>query len=143
MSGVDEVLSRDLGNLIQKARDRADRDGNAGRMLTLDELIEAITPAVNNRIASASESKRQYGVQIVWADPVVAGAAKPGEVYEPKWMAFESIDQADRFAELYEPRINGLPEFGGVADVNRAERWAVEQYGEWTTPAAAIEERAK
>lgn len=30
----------------------------------------------------------QYGVQIAWIDPVQAGAIRPGEVYEPRWLTF-------------------------------------------------------
>lgn len=68
--------------------------------------------------------KRQYGVQIVWADPVKAGAIKPGEPYVPKWLTFDTVEQADSFAARYR--------FDRAVDgVNQATRWALEHYGPW------------
>lgn len=80
-----------------------------------------------------SDRKCQYGVQIVWADPVAAGATKADEPYDPKWMSFEDIEAADRFADHFKHRLKSDPIFGGVKEINRAERWAVEQYGPWVT----------
>lgn len=75
--------------------------------------------------------KRQYGVQLVWDDPVKAGAVKPGEDYTPKWDHFDSVAQADKFANIFIPSI-GLDDYtGGIKAVNRAVRWAVEDYTEW------------
>jgi hypothetical protein len=79
------------------------------------------------------QRKTQYGVQIVWADPVAAGAVLRGEedTYEAKWHEFDSIEAADRFADYYVHSVGGDPLFGGVKEINRATRWALEEYGEW------------
>lgn len=71
-------------------------------------------------------AQTQYGVQIVWSDPVDAGAVKPGERYSPRWQHFTSREQADAFASIYLTQLDN-----GVAAVNRAERWAVVEYGPW------------
>lgn len=89
--------------------------------------------------------KRQYGVQIVWNDPVKAGVREPEA--EPRWLVFDTVEQADAFASLYKSTVGekasaaGLPYEGpdkndlwmdtDVAKVNRAQRWAVEVYDEW------------
>lgn len=87
--------------------------------------------------------KRQYGVQVVWADPKKAGA-DPDE--EPIWHDFDTREQADSFAAHYVNTVGGVlgwvrPYDGpdkdepwmahNVAAVNRAERWAVEDYTAW------------
>lgn len=100
------------------------------------------------------ESVKQYGVQIVWEDPVSAGAITlaqhkdPDFVYEPRWSVLDTLEQADAFAESYVSTLGRKMESAsrqpydgpdkdepwmahGVKEVNRAERWAVEVYGEW------------
>lgn len=72
----------------------------------------------------------QYGVQIVWIDPVQAGAVREGEAYDPRWMVFDTEEQADSFASIYVTKLEAGPH-NGVAAVNRAQRWAVEEYGPW------------
>lgn len=73
---------------------------------------------------------RQYGVQVVWIDPVKAGATKPGEEYVPDWAVFPDEDKADNFAAFYIRYLEAGPH-NGVKEVNRATRWAVESYGPW------------
>lgn len=93
------------------------------------------------------ERKIQYGVQVVWKDPVKAGVPT-GQ--EPRWADFDTKEQADNFAALYEstlgqmarrmPTLAHTPGFdpdekwkdAAVAVVNRATRWAIEAYGEWS-----------
>lgn len=90
--------------------------------------------------------KRQYGVQVIWKDPKRAGVPD-GE--ESRWAAFDTLDQADRFAASYVstlgemaermPWLAQTPGFdpaerwkdSSVRDVMRAERWAVEEYTPW------------
>lgn len=87
--------------------------------------------------------KRQYGVQVVWKDPKKAGA-DPDE--EPRWYAFDTQEQADSFARSYVStvgeKLSYRTPYDGpdkdepwmdhdVAEVNRAERWAVEDYSDW------------
>lgn len=57
-----ESLNGDLGNLISKARLRLDETGHGNRLLSLDELIEAITPAIEFRIDSAYKQGRADAV---------------------------------------------------------------------------------
>lgn len=95
-------------------------------------------------------AKTQYGVQIVWSDPVEAGACKPGEVYVPRWMHFDDPEHAEQFARAYKSTTReklswmtdaeferrGLEHdeiwlAPGVKEVNRATRIAIEVYGEW------------
>lgn len=75
-------------------------------------------------------AKEQFGVQVVYADPVASGSCKKGEVYEPRWHWFEDKDAADRFSQRYAHEIGRDPKWGGVTEVNRATRWAIEVYGE-------------
>jgi hypothetical protein len=94
--------------------------------------------------ASPDGAVKQYGVCIVWADPVKAGAAKTAEEYEPSWLEFDTEAQADAFASRYRSRIGDMmPWYQGpdaddlwqdsaVERVDRATRWAFERYGEWT-----------
>ena len=74
--------------------------------------------------------KVQYGVQVVWIDPVESGAVLPGETYVPRWAEFDDKAQADSFAAFYQRYVDAGPH-NGVKVVNRATRWAVEEYGEW------------
>lgn len=74
--------------------------------------------------------KTQYGVQVVWSDPVEAGAIKEGETYVPQWMHFDVEEQADNFAESYVLKMEAGPH-NGVKEVNRATRLAIEVYGPW------------
>lgn len=75
--------------------------------------------------------KTQYGVQIVWADPVQAGVRiKDGETYSATWQWFDEELQATKFIEHYIYNIGKDPSFGGVAEINRGTRWAVEEYGD-------------
>lgn len=99
--------------------------------------------------------KRQYGVQVVWKDPVASGAITleqqmdPEFVYEPRWAVFDSKEQADRHASSYRSTLGEMAErmpwltqseqfdpeevwmANGVKEVNRAERDASEVYGPW------------
>lgn len=71
-------------------------------------------------------AKEQYGVQIVYKDPKAAGAVSD----EPCWYWFDTIEQADYFAQRPAHEMRTLAEYGGVKEVLRAERWAIEIYGE-------------
>lgn len=83
--------------------------------------------------ALRQKRKTQYGVQVVWADPVGAGAVKKGEKYIPTWQEFDSEDQADAFVSFYRfPAPDGtMFTRAEVAEINRSTRWAIELYGEW------------
>lgn len=72
----------------------------------------------------------QYGVQVVWADPAAAGVSDPDEAAEPRWAIFGTCAQAERFARHYTDDLEAGPH-NNVAAVNRATRWAKEQYGPW------------
>lgn len=76
------------------------------------------------------DRKTQHGVQIVWGDPVKAGAVKEGEEYVPDWQWFDQEFHATKFIEHYIYDIGKDPAFGGVAEINRGTRWAIEQYGD-------------
>lgn len=72
-------------------------------------------------------AKEQFGVQIVYKNPKAAGADPERE---PSWYWFDHIEQADHFAERPAHEMRTPGEYGGVKEVNRAERWAIEVYGE-------------
>lgn len=93
--------------------------------------------------------KIQYGVAIVWSDPVKAGACKAGEAYVPRWHHFDDLEAADRYVRFYKAPVReklprDLPEnlkqdidldatwlANNVKDVLRATRTAIEIYGDW------------
>lgn len=90
--------------------------------------------------------KRQYGVKVVWEDPIKAGLQE-GE--ESSWFAFDTEEQADQFQTSYAATLGQLAEkmpwleqtegfdpgerwkAHNVLGVMRAERWAVEEYTPW------------
>lgn len=111
--------------------DAVDRDVRLLYIESATDALAAAMPLIRERLAQEVERKTQYGVQVVWADPVAAGATKPGESYVPDWMVFSTEESADWFAAGYEHYIGCAPEFGGVSEINRATRWAEEAYGEW------------
>lgn len=101
-----------------------------------------------SRLVVSDVLRQQYGVQVVWADPVKAGAVREGEVYVPRWDWLDTLEMADAQANRYRTTLGEMAERiptlwqtegfdpdqiwmdKAVAEVNRAVRDAIEIYSE-------------
>jgi hypothetical protein len=112
---------------VTQARERHWRTLIARSNLPTAQRI--VWTAVRDRLAEVTEpaSKEQYGVQIVYKDPEAAGANPDSEA---RWHWFDHIEQADTFAARPAHDMRTPGKYGGVKEVNRATRWAIEVYGE-------------
>lgn len=120
---------QELWQIIAEVRDGAPRLPNDA---STDDVIDAIIDSgwLERLEHSDLNRTRQYGVQVVWTNPVHAGAVKKGESYEPEWSVFAGKGAADKFTRYFQAYV-GAESPNGVKELNRAERWSSEQYGEW------------